>query len=87
MAHVRYSATATLLPDGRVLIVGGVDNNAQGERTAEVYDPARGTFKAAGSMSAGRSGHTATLLLDGTVLITGGVNDGGALNKAERWQP
>jgi hypothetical protein len=87
MAHVRYSASAILLPDGRVLIVGGVGSNAQSLGTAEAYDPTTGRFSPAGSMAKIRNGHTATLLADGSVLVTGGVNDAGALSAAERWRP
>ena len=75
--------TATLLRDGRVLVVGGMG----GERTAEVWDPATGTFESAGALSEARSGHTATLLTDGRILVVGG---GGAERfhaSAEVWDP
>ena len=60
LAEPRAGHTATLLPDGRVLVAGGdfID-------TAELWDPETGTFYAAGSMTDARSGHTATLLPDG----------------------
>jgi WD40 repeat protein len=75
----RGGHSATLLPDGRVLLAGG-GNQGGGEfpfygvgtRAAELYDPSRGVFAATGSMAMERLGHTATLLLDGTVLIAGG---------------
>ena len=72
----RASKTATLLADGRVLMTGGYDCGRGGEDgiwpTAEIYDPATGTFSATGSMHTGREFHTATLLADGRVLIAGG---------------
>ena len=59
-------STATLLPDGRVLVVSG--------RKAELYDPATASFTATGNMVTVQSGFTATLLTNGKVLITGGTN-------------
>lgn len=72
--------TATLLPNGQVLITGG--NEFDGyptsllpTATAELYDPASGLFVTTASMAVGRSGHTATLLADGRVLVVGGSSD------------
>lgn len=67
MAQERYGEPATLLSDGRVLIVGSV--NGAG---AELYDPGTGSWTVAGNMTIPRHGHTATLLPDGTVLVVGG---------------
>src|SRR5205823_10686689 len=74
----RTAHTATLLPDGRVLLAGGWGQAGAGAprealNTAALFDPARGTFANAGQMANGRANHTATLLLDGErVLLTGG---------------
>ena len=68
MAEARTYHTATLLPSGKVLVAGGGDENS----TAEVYDPATGSFSITGGMEIGRSGHTATLLPNGSVLVAGG---------------
>jgi hypothetical protein len=72
MTTERSQHAATLLRDGRVLITGG------SEKTAELYDPARGTFVATGSMQVGRSMHSSTLLPDGRVLVAGGWGNASA---------
>ena len=84
----RHAASATL-PDGKILVVGGtnttgVDGTASAfYDTAEIYDPATGTWTTTGSLTTGgRALHRATRLSDGTVLITGGWNGSGALSSA-----
>jgi hypothetical protein len=73
MLVARMGHSATLLPDDRVLIVGGPI--WRGERiAAEIYDPiARVSHRAAPSHDVRRS-HTATRLLDGRVLVVGGTD-------------
>jgi RNA polymerase sigma factor (sigma-70 family) len=71
MIEARDAHTATLLPNGTVLVAGG----GAGRMTvtsAEIYDPTDGTFTAAGDISVGGERHTATLLGDETVLLAGG---------------
>jgi hypothetical protein len=58
---------------GRVDKSGGIPN-IDNLATAEVFDPANGTFTAAGNMEIERSDHAAILLQNGEVLVTGGIN-------------
>ncbi|RMH04823.1 MAG: tandem-95 repeat protein [Nitrospirae bacterium] len=90
-----FLATATLLPDGRVLLAGGqVGQDGSGlgisyaAATAELYDSATGAFLPTGSLLAARTGHTATVLPDGQVLIAGGVDGASQYHAtAERYDP
>jgi hypothetical protein len=94
----RERHTATLLADGRVLIVGGIGQQAPdfsdaAVAEAEIWDPATGSFSSAGRDAAGRALHTATLLSDGRVLIAGGFTRAeraevaGVTASAEIWAP
>jgi hypothetical protein len=80
----RRHHSATLLPDGKVLVAGGQD--AAELSSAELYDPRTGTWSATGSMSVARMRHAAVLLPDGKVLVAGGWNSG-ALSSAELYDP
>jgi hypothetical protein len=71
MGTERAGHTATLLQNGKVLIAGGF-NNTDVLATAELFDPATGTFTPTGIMTTTRFSHTATLLQNGEVLIAGG---------------
>jgi hypothetical protein len=88
----RYQHTATLLGDGTVLIVGGLDRTGSPTTSAELYNPATQTFTAVaglqGSLSTARLAHTATLLRWGGVLIAGGYDsNGNSLASAELYDP
>jgi hypothetical protein len=82
--------TATLLPDGRVLVAGGnlaeveITSGHPPQRSAELYDPATGRWTETGSMALARSYHSATLLFDGKVLVVGGYRDS---KSAELYDP
>ena len=86
MTTPRTYHTATLLPNGKVLIAGGTDLNNRALASAELFDPEMGTFSVTGNMTFPRVGASATLLADGRVLIAGGVPDG-ALAVAELYDP
>ncbi len=90
MNDPRQGQTITLLKDGRVLVTGGARNIGYRAElsSAEIYDPASGTFSPTGSMSVPREGHTATLLNDGRVLIAGGSDNGQhTISTAEIYDP
>jgi N-acetylneuraminic acid mutarotase len=66
--------TATLLPNGKVLVAGGFNDDSPWPQldSAELYDPASGTWTLTGPLTDRRSSHTATLLPNGKVLVAGG---------------
>jgi Kelch motif/Galactose oxidase, central domain len=93
--RARREHTATLLPDGKVLVAGGffdmpgTTTGGNSLATAEIYDPASGTWTLTGSLATPRRGHSATLLPNGRVLVAGG-NDwfhAGILRSAEMYDP
>jgi hypothetical protein len=89
MVWGRYRHTATLLPNGKVLVSGGFTDGYERSAiaSAEVYDPASGTWSATGPMATARGRHTATLLPNGKVLVAGGSNGGIAIASAEIYDP
>ena len=92
MIEDRFQDTATLLPDGRVLVAGGTVGTGL-LASAELYDPGSGSWTATGKMPTPRQGHTATLLPDGKVLVAGGTGSNNvtgsnsALASAELYDP
>ena len=89
MLTARWGHTATLLPNGEVLVAGGSpDDNSPALASAELYNPTTGTWTETGSMRAVRSMHTATLLPNGEVLVAGGSpNNVSELASAELYNP
>src|SRR4029077_14557490 len=76
MSAARAGATATLLPSGKILVAGGFDATEKALNTAEVFNPADGTFVATdNTMTDARGYHTAILLLNGKVLLVSGLTD------------
>ncbi len=72
MGAQRAFFTATVLNDGGVLVAGGRNRQLYGLGTAELYNPATGTFSTTGNLNDRRADHAATLLKNGKVLIVGG---------------
>lgn len=88
MVRARAGHTATALPDGRVLIVGGYpDEGRPPLRDAEIYDPGTGAFTQTGALATARGAHSATPLRDGRILVVGGVDGRGTLSTVELYDP
>jgi hypothetical protein len=84
----RFGHTATLLNDGRVLVVGGMISQRLGlTSSCELYDPATGSWNLTGSLNIPRYFHTATLLSDGNVLVAGGHNGSARVLECELYDP
>ena len=82
---VRQGHTATLLPNGQVLVAAGVQSRTGFFflSSAELFDPASGTWRVTGSLATPRSNHTATAFPNGQVLVVGGQNLTAYLASAE----
>jgi pimeloyl-ACP methyl ester carboxylesterase len=87
LGTARSGHTATLLPNGRVLVVAGFNNSSIFLASTELYDLASGTWTASGDLATGRYQHTATLLPNGKVLVAGGGGNFTASASAELYDP
>ncbi len=88
MSAPRTGHTATMLADGKVLVTGGLADYQNpitmfeealdtAQNTAEIYDPATGTWSPTGNtMSSPRTGHGAVTLDDGRILVVAGIAGG-----------
>ena len=76
MNLARGDAVATKLANGRVLVTGGLGTSGAPLNSAEIYDPATGTWTLTDSMSSPRLRHAATLLPDGRVIVAAGISIG-----------
>lgn len=86
LVSARSRHTASALASGKVLLAGGFYASGA-SNSAELYDPASGTFSPAGSMSNARGSHTASVLTSGKVLLAGGSGNVGLLASAELYDP
>ena len=77
------SPSVVTLPNGDVLVTGGLSSGSTPTATTEIWDTVRGVWKPGPNMVVKRVGHTATLLDDGTILISGGVTGSGVTSSAE----
>src|SRR5260370_27452629 len=85
MSVPRSAHDAVLLQNGQVLVAGGYNDNPPGSlASAELYNPATGTWTATGSMTTGRAHFLMILLPNGDVLAAG---DGGSATSAELYNP
>lgn len=82
----RAAHTATTLPSGQVLVVGGMETSGGRLATVELFDPSDESIQDLGSLAERRAGHSATLLGDGRVLVAGGYN-GEYLRSIEVFDP
>jgi hypothetical protein len=87
MIEPRSGHSATLLPNGKILIAGGMRRNQDFSKSAELYDPATGRFTATGELSQARVGLAAVLLHSGKVLVVGGWVGHGCTDLAELYDP
>ena len=88
----RYGHATALMPNGKILITGGVDDVTAGGpytlSSVEIMDTTKGgTLSDAASMGTARSSHTITVLPNGKILVTGGWDGAGVLNTAEIYTP
>lgn len=88
LGQARAIPGVVLLPNGKVLVVGGLTSGNTMTASAELYDPAAGAFTPTGSMSIPRAGFSANLLPSGKVLVVGGYNNSNVWNAtAELYDP
>jgi hypothetical protein len=75
MGASRLAQTATQIPDGRVLVTGGLDNGGVPLKSTEIYDAPQDRWISAAPMAVARSGHVAALMANGDVLVAGGMGE------------
>src|SRR5208337_3777394 len=83
LATARFDSTATLLPNGTVLIAGGQNSSGTALTTTEIYTPGTQLLTAGpGPLTVGRAGHSATFLpnvgTNGSILFAGGSGSNSA---------
>jgi hypothetical protein len=87
LSAARYTHSATMLPNGQVLVAGGYTGSSY-LSSVEVFNPIAGAWTTTNAMSFARANHTATLLPNGQVLVAGGGTDNNILtNLVEVYDP
>jgi hypothetical protein len=86
-AFSRASPVLVLLPSGQVLVTGGYTSGGAVVATAEIFDPATGSFRSAGKMLKGRWSARAAILPDGRALVVGGFDGTAATETTEIFDP
>jgi N-acetylneuraminic acid mutarotase len=88
MSTSRARHAMVLLPNGKVLVAGGVNSVTASAKSAELYDPSTGLWTPTGSMNGARTDFTLTLLPNQLVLAAAGLDlSTGAVNTAELYNP
>ncbi len=80
LSVARAYHTATVLPNGKLLVVGGQNTGNVPQVSTDLYDPAANTWTTSGSLATARELHTATLLQSGKLLVAGGADGSGWLS-------
>jgi hypothetical protein len=84
LAQARAFHSATILPDGRVFVFGGIGKNQRALSSGLIVDPVTGESENVQSKLSARAYHTASTLTDGRVLIVGGRSDR-VIDSAQIW--
>ncbi|MBM0107378.1 Ig-like domain-containing protein [Steroidobacter sp. S1-65] len=88
MATLRGQVTATMMPNGKVLVTGSQNGAGSGSTATEIFDPVTQTWSPGASLASGRFGAAAVLLGDGRVLVAGGGDSVNSVsNSAEVYDP
>jgi hypothetical protein len=83
----RSGSASVSLPDGRTLVLGGVDADGNATATVIAYDAIANSATSVGQLLSPRAGHSATVLNDGRVVVIGGRHDGPTINEIEIFDP
>gem|GEM_PF-658207 len=93
MTTGRCFHTATLLGDGRVVVIGGRTQNSGADTTnnytatVEIYDPTTNSWSAGNSLPAARAYHRAVLLTNSKIFVAGGINSSGGIAITALYNP
>ncbi|UJR16713.1 hypothetical protein I4U23_003613 [Adineta vaga] len=87
MIYKRVGHTLTLLPSGKVLAAGGIDQITNiSPSVCELYDPISGQWNITRSLNLFRDGHATVLTNNGVLIISGKNSSNVVLNSVERYE-